>query len=78
MRKITILNGCSDGTHSDFENLLSAQIEKHLDTHTVEIVPLCENNEIYLQEWPKMKGGSACMIQSVQTRDLFYSHIKIG
>lgn len=40
MRKITILNGCSDGTHSDFENLLSAQIEKHLDTHSVEIFTL--------------------------------------
>lgn len=44
----------------------------------IEIEPLCENSEIYLQEWPKMTGGSACLIQSVQTRDLFYSDIIIG
>jgi hypothetical protein len=40
MRKITILNGFPDGTHSDFENLLAAQLEKHADTLSAEIFTL--------------------------------------
>jgi len=40
MKKITILNGFSDGTHADFENLLAAQIEKHTDTLSVEMFTL--------------------------------------
>lgn len=40
MRKITILNGFPDGTHSDIEKLLSAHIEKHSDTISVEIFNL--------------------------------------
>lgn len=43
----------------------------------IEILPLREHSEIYLQEWPKFKNGNACMIQSVQTRDSFHSHINI-
>ncbi len=40
MRKITILNGCPEGTCSDVENLFAAQIEKHRDTLSVEVFTL--------------------------------------
>ncbi len=41
----------------------------------VEILPLREHSEIYLQEWPKFKSGIACMIHSVKTRDSFQYHL---
>ena len=40
MRKISILNGFPDGTHSDFEKLLAAELEKHSDNLSVEIFTL--------------------------------------
>jgi len=40
MRKITIINGCSDGTHAVFEEALTAEIEKHRTTLSVEIFKL--------------------------------------
>ena len=36
MRKITIINGCSDETHSVFEEALTTEIEKHRTTLSVE------------------------------------------
>jgi hypothetical protein len=43
----------------------------------IEILPLNENSDIYLQEWPKFRNGIACQIQSVQTRDSFHFQISI-
>ena len=40
MRKITIINGCSDGSHSVFEEALTTEIEKHGDTLSVKIFKL--------------------------------------
>ena len=40
MRKITIINGCSDGTHAVFEEALTTEIEKHRTTLSVEIFKL--------------------------------------
>ncbi len=40
MRKITIINGCSDQTRSVFEEALSTEIEKHKTTLSVEIFKL--------------------------------------
>jgi len=44
MRKITIINGCSDGTHSVFEENLTTEIEKHKATLSVEIFKLRDMN----------------------------------
>lgn len=40
MKKITILNGCPDVTFADFEEALTAQLEKHADTLSAEVFTL--------------------------------------
>lgn len=43
----------------------------------IDVIPLAEHSEIYLQEWPKFRNGKACMIQSAQTRDSFSFHVPL-